>query len=78
MKNSKKPRAKIEVPCAVTFDEGDVNRGINDEFCNDQLNVPECNYDSEKCCGSVDLLYCEKCKCKDPRNKDKRGNNDSL
>lgn len=44
----------------------------NDGFCNDVLNIPECNYDDGDCCGDTDLSRCTECTCKDPRNTVKR------
>jgi hypothetical protein len=40
--------------------------------CDDDLNIPECNYDNQECCGSVSLSSCSECQCKDPRITNKR------
>ena len=42
---------------------------IGDGICDDQNNVPNCDYDGGDCCLSLDTiitaLYCETCKCLD-------------
>ena len=37
---------------------------IGDNFCDDQNNNPECNYDGGDCCGpNIDTTYCTECLC---------------
>ena len=37
---------------------------INDGYCNDETNIPECNYDGGDCCGScINTDYCTNCTC---------------
>ena len=46
----------------------------NVAVCKDELNTPQCEYSNGQCCGDVRLHFCSECHCKDPRNKEKRGN----
>jgi hypothetical protein len=42
---------------------------IGDGYCDDNNNVPECNYDGGDCCGScVNKEYCFTCACLDGRS----------
>ena len=35
-----------------------------DGYCNDETNIPECNYDGGDCCGScINTDYCTNCTC---------------
>ena len=37
-----------------------------DEYCNDENNTPECNFDGGACCGSdVKTDFCSDCECKE-------------
>ena len=37
---------------------------INDGYCNDETNIPECGYDGGDCCGScINTDYCTNCTC---------------
>ena len=37
---------------------------IGDDYCDDNSNNPECNYDGGDCCGpNVNTLYCQECLC---------------
>jgi len=46
--------------CAVPQWQGD-------NWCDDENNTPECNYDGGDCCGcNVRTQYCSECECKDP------------
>ena len=37
---------------------------VNDGYCNDETNIPECNYDGGDCCGScINTDYCTNCTC---------------
>ena len=37
---------------------------VGNGFCNDETNIPECNYDGGDCCGPcIDLEYCSECAC---------------
>ena len=37
---------------------------IGDGYCDDETNIPKCNYDGGDCCGdSVDKSRCKVCKC---------------
>ena len=39
---------------------------MGDGYCDDNTNVPECNYDGGDCCGScVNKEYCSTCACLD-------------
>ena len=40
--------------------------------CEDHLNIPECDYSNQQCCGKANMHYCDDCACLDPRNTDKR------
>lgn len=42
------------------------------DVCFDELNVPQCQYSNNQCCGDVKLHFCSDCQCKDPRNTQKR------
>ena len=35
-----------------------------DEYCDDENNTPECNYDNGACCTDTSQTYCTKCECK--------------
>ena len=43
---------------------------MNDNFCHDEANVPECYYDGGDCCGYIDLTFCSNCTCVDPKDQD--------
>ena len=37
---------------------------MDDGYCNDETNIPECNYDGGDCCGScINTDYCTNCTC---------------
>ena len=37
---------------------------MNDGYCNDETNIPECNYVGGDCCGScINTEYCTNCTC---------------
>ena len=43
---------------------------IGDGYCNDETNIPDCNYDGGDCCGSscVNKEFCIDCLCLDDGN----------
>ena len=36
---------------------------MNDGYCNDETNIPECNYDGWDCCFNVNSDLCSECIC---------------
>ena len=37
---------------------------VNDGYCNDETNIPECDFDGGDCCGScINTDYCTNCTC---------------
>lgn len=39
---------------------------VGDYYCDDETNIPECNYDDGDCCGpNADYEYCDTCECID-------------
>ena len=37
---------------------------VGDGYCNDETNIPGCNYDGGDCCGScINTNFCENCSC---------------
>ena len=49
-----------------TFSDECIQEWIGDGLCEDENNVPQCDYDGGECCGIVDKKHCKECKCKDP------------
>ena len=49
-----------------TISDECIQEWIGDGLCEDENNVPECDYDGGDCCGIVDKKHCKECKCKDP------------
>ena len=49
-----------------TFPDKCIEPWIGDGLCEDENNVPECDYDGGDCCGKVIKEHCKECKCKDP------------
>ena len=45
----------------------DLEPYTNNGKCNDEANIPECDYDTNECCGSGNFDFCTECKCLDPR-----------
>ena len=40
------------------------NDWVGDGYCNDFINIPECNHDGGDCCGDdVNTDYCDDCIC---------------
>ena len=35
--------------------------------CDDQANIPDCDYDTNECCGPGNYDFCTECKCLDPK-----------
>ena len=39
----------------------------NNGRCDDQANIPDCDYDTNECCGPGNYDFCRECKCLDPK-----------
>ena len=58
-----------ECLCKTNGDEEDTSKicdmhdWIGDGFCDDENNVPECDYDGGDCCVDTDKDYCTICEC---------------
>ena len=47
-----------------TCDAGVTNNYVGDGYCDDETNIPACDYDGGDCCGScVNTEYCSNCDC---------------
>ena len=39
---------------------------VEDGFCEDESNIPQCGYDGGDCCGAMKLTFCSDCSCYNP------------
>ena len=47
-----------------TCDAGVTNNYVGDGYCDDETNIPACNYDGGDCCGPcINTEYCSNCDC---------------
>ena len=45
----------------------DLQELTNNGRCDDQANIPECDYDTNECCGAGNYDICDACQCLDPK-----------
>ena len=56
-------RPSIEISCPL-----ELTLLMGDQYCNDEANIPQCNYDGGDCCGSTDFTFCTDCTCSSPKH----------